>query len=220
VLAGAKDPQALVHCPLLLTRHGDETALVCNYLAAMVVATPENVRAICVAVLASDTFMLGWQRAWLWNTLMRLPQLYQTHGEVLVIAEAAAASDSCVWLERIEATKFLASAGKLGRPLLLALWERAPAVYQADLIAAAALLAREHEWADRFLSTARQNPVHRVVRSNVLSALPELPSATVGLNAATPQMQDDPWRKKPEPAGTAGKSSPGAGPGTANETPT
>lgn len=180
VLAGAKDPQALLHCQVLLTRHGDETALVSSYLAAMASAQPAEVRQICLAVLASETFMLGWQRAWLWNTLGRLRPEHLTE-DVLALAGSAAGSDSSVWLERAEAAKLMATAGSLGRPLLLALWERAPAVYQADLIAAAAALAGEHDWAARFLSTARQHPVHQVVRSNVLSALPSgPPSPAIG----------------------------------------
>jgi hypothetical protein len=183
VLAGSKDPQALIHCPVLLTRHGDETALVSNYLAALTSVAPEEVRKICLAVLASETFMLGWQRAWLWNTLGRVDPEHLDR-EVLALAAAVAGSDGGIWLERVEAVKVMAVAGSLDRPLLLSLWERAPAVYQADLIAAAAMLTGS--WAARFLSTARQHPVHQVVRSNVLSALPTAsePPASGGADSA------------------------------------
>ena len=65
VLASERDPKALTHCTLLLTRHGDETMTVCGYLAALAATATEEVQGICLTVLSSDSFMLGWQRAWL-----------------------------------------------------------------------------------------------------------------------------------------------------------
>jgi hypothetical protein len=168
VLAGAKDGKALVHCDVLLTRYAEETALVASYLAAMAADQQQKVQEICAAVLASDTFMLGWQRAWLWNTLASAAPVNLDH-DTVALAQRAAESDRCDWIERLEATKLLAAVGSLERQILLTLWERAPAVYRADLIAAAVLLQFRStaDWPRRFLATAKQDPIHAVVETNI-----------------------------------------------------
>ncbi|HEX8347413.1 MAG TPA: hypothetical protein VF657_22150 [Actinoplanes sp.] len=168
VLAGAKGGKALVHCEVLLTRYAEETALVASYLAAMAADQRQEVQKICAAVLGSDTFMLGWQRAWLWNTLANVAPVELDEG-IASLAQRAAESDRCDWIERLEATKLLAAIGSLERQILLTLWQRAPTVYRADLIAAAVLLQfrSPEDWPRRFLATAKQDPIHTVVESNI-----------------------------------------------------
>lgn len=187
VLASERYGQALIHCPALLTRHGDETMTVCGYLAAMAVAAPDEVQKICLAVLDSDSFMLGWQRAWLWQTLAGA-QTHRAFPDALPLALTSASTDNSSWLERVEAVKLLAAAQALKHELALSLWERAPEVYQADLIAAAALTSTSDPWAGRFLATARQHPVNAVVRTNLkASTVPERPAD----DAATAFAPDD-----------------------------
>jgi len=166
ILAASKDPAGLEHCTTLLIHHGEETPIICGYLAAMATTQPNRVWEACRPALVGDHFMLGWQRSWIWNTLAGLQPDALPEG-VLDLALTAARSDSGTWLERIEAVRVLARGGQLEQPLLLTLWDRSPAVYQADLMASVAALAGVYPWADRFLSTARQHPVHAVVHHNV-----------------------------------------------------
>lgn len=168
VLAGAKDGRALEHCGILLSRHSDETLLVATYLSALSGSASTEVQAICASELAAETFSFGWQRAWLWAVL-RYTDIGQLPDGVATAARQVISADAHDWVERVEAAKLLGSIGKLPRSTLVTLWERAPLVYGADLIAAVTMMAKSELWAERFLSTAKQDPVHVVVRRNVSS---------------------------------------------------
>lgn len=171
LLAGARDDKAISHCQTLLQRHPDESAHVTTYLSALSAKDPDAVADICVAVLESTTFMLGWQRALLWNTFSLAQVSADGGGDDRGVAHAVrvAESDAYEWIERLEALKFLASRDRLEQQMVMVLWERAPNVYRADIIAATAR-AQDQTWAQRFLATANQDPIHAVISRNVLEA--------------------------------------------------
>lgn len=191
LLAGAKDAKAITHCQTLLQRHPDESAHVTTYLSALSAKAPDDVADVCVAVLESTTFMLGWQRALLWNTfsLAQVPGNEAgeeaAHEKGVAHAVRVAESDAYEWIERTEALKFLASRDRLEQQMVMVLWERAPSVYRADIIAAVAR-AQDHAWAQRFLATANQDPIHAVVSRNVLEATSARRSKDAGTVGQSP----------------------------------
>ncbi len=66
--------------------------------------------------------------------------------------------------------------GRGDRRLLALMWELAPAPFRSEVIAAAAWLADEPDWA-RFLDGCRGDPVHDVVVTHVRQAgTPERPN--------------------------------------------
>jgi len=166
VLTTARNPHALPHAETLLANYPDKTTIVCEYLASLAETHPAEVQGACLAVLGNGRWSLGWQRAWLWSTVARVAA-DKVSWEARALAARTVSSDAGTWIERVEAVRVLGVAGALERSDVVNLWERAPAVFQGELVEAVnAVLAVDPaaDWAERFLASVRQDPLLAVVR--------------------------------------------------------
>ncbi len=164
-LAAGRSPVGLNHSASIIARFPDKTELVAGYLLAMVKSHGLNAVRQAENIVMSDLFTTSWQQAWLFRVLTAGID-YARKKTVRKLASIAN-SEGSHWLARVEAMKAVACAGSLDRELLSRAWKLAPSPYRCDLIAAAASMSMTHEWARRFLHSARQDPVEDVVIRHV-----------------------------------------------------
>jgi hypothetical protein len=149
----------------LLIAFPDKTQNLVAYLMAIRGNAAADVVQQVEHALLSPDFKTGWQIAQLLRVLSETTAEPSEAGisRVRAIAEAEDAD----WLSRVAAAHFLATRRLLDRDLARRLYNLCPAPFRAYLIAAVLSIRERPSWADGFLATAQQDPVHSVVVRHV-----------------------------------------------------
>ena len=156
--AGGSDI-GIKHIGSLVQSFPDKTEVLCLYLLSLK-SKPKAI-ALQAEKVIKNLHTTEYVLAWMVRVLNEVSE--HISNETLITLKKIAESPQGRWLVAVEVAKLLATRNELEHDLLLVMWNTCPAVFQVDLVVAAARMGPSIPWANVFVSSAQSNPIHAVV---------------------------------------------------------
>ena len=166
-LSAGHSDAAIPYFADLIKSYPEKGEVLCSYLSALT-SKPSAANAVAHQIeIALSLENAEWETAWMVRVLRRVPTQASTN--TLNSLKSLLDSPHNRWLGSVEVAKLMAVRGELDPDSLLRLWDSCPYVLRADLVEAAALMAKSAQWAKAFVASTRSDPIHEVVIRHALN---------------------------------------------------